>query len=166
LFGFSRIKPRDILMAGNAYSEIHIHMVWHTKNSIPLLTPQVEAETHHYIRGRIINTSGVFCHEVNGTQNHVHVVMTIAPTILLSEFIGALKGSSAHEVNHKLGAGRKLLEWQAGYGMVSFGTKDLEWVKAFVRHQKEHHAQGNVYDRLERITALDGVAKAEQREAP
>jgi putative transposase len=101
-----------------------------------------------------------------GPKNHVHVVITMAPTVLLNEFIGALKGSSAHEVNHKLGAGRKLLEWQAGYGVVSFGTKDLEWVKAYVRNQKEHHTQGKVYDRLERITALEPGAKAEQREAP
>jgi hypothetical protein len=49
----------------------------------------------------------------------------VAPTIPISEFIGQLKGASAHEVNHKLGNGRKVLEWQAGYGVVSFGTKDL-----------------------------------------
>ena len=24
--------------------------------------------------------------------------------------------------------GRKVLEWQAGYGVVSFGTRDLPWV--------------------------------------
>ena len=52
-----------------------------------------------------------------------------------------------------------------GYGVVSFGTKDLEWVKRYVRAPREHHARGTVEDRLERITALDD-AKAEQREAP
>ena len=29
-----------------------------------------------------------------------------------------------------------MLEWQAGYGVVSFGTKNLEWVKAYVRNQR------------------------------
>lgn len=58
------------------------------------------------------------------------------------------------------------LQWQAGYGVVSFGTKDLEWVKAYVRNQKEHHARGTVQERLERILSDESAAQAEQREAP
>ena len=138
-------------MSRNYYSEIHLHAVWHTKQSLPLLTPQVEAQTHHYLRGRLINTPGAFVHEIGGTENHVHVVISIAPTILISDLIGKLKGASSHEANRKLGCGRKVLEWQTGYGVVSFGTKDLEWVKAYVRDQKEHHARGTMQDRLERI---------------
>jgi putative transposase len=45
-----------------------------------------------------------------------------------------------------------VLQWQAGYGVVSFGTKDLDWVKAYIQNQREHHAQGTAQDRLERIT--------------
>jgi putative transposase len=55
-------------MSRNYYSEIHLHIVWHTKESGPLLVPQVEAETHHYLRGRLINTPGVFVHQVGGTE--------------------------------------------------------------------------------------------------
>src|SRR5262249_23779387 len=69
----------------------------------------------------------------------------------------------------KLGLGRKLLDWQGGYGVVSFGTRDLEWVKAYVRNQKQHHAHGAVQDRLERITFPEEeapVAEAEPGEAP
>ena len=139
-------------MSRNYYSEIHLHLVGHTKLSQPLLTPVVETEAHHYIRGKIVNTPGAFVHEIGGTDTHVHTVISIAPTILISEFIGQLKGASSHEVNQKLGHGRKLLEWQGGYGVVSFGTKDLDWVKDYVRNQREHHARGTVHDRLERIT--------------
>jgi putative transposase len=153
-------------MARSYYSEIHLHLVWHTKLSLPLLTPRVEAVTHHYLRGKLINTPGAFVHEVGGTETHVHVAVTVAPTILISDLVGQLKGASAHEVNQKLGQGRKLLEWQSGYGVVSFGTKDLEWVKNYIRNQREHHAQGKVFDRLERITAVEVMAEAEQREAP
>ncbi len=153
----------EIAVSRNYYSEIHLHMVWHTKLSQPLLTPQVEPVAHKCIRQKIINWPGAFVHEIGGIQTHVHVVVTIAPTITISEFIGQLKGASAHEVNQNLGEGRKLLEWQAGYGVVGFGTKDLDWVKAYVRNQKEHHARGEVFARLERI---EPEAQAEQREAP
>ncbi len=151
-------------MARNHYAEINLHITWHTIDSAPLLVPKVEAETHHYLRGRCINTPGVFIHEIGGIETHVHLVISIAPTVLISDFVGQLKGASSHEVNQKLG--EKLLHWQAGYGVVSFGTKDLPWVIEYVRNQKERHARGKVEDRLERITEIEKEAQAEPREAP
>jgi putative transposase len=145
----------------NYYSEINLHITWHTKESQSLLVPKVEAIVHHYLRGRCINTPGVFIHEIGGIETHVHLCITAAPTILLSELIGQLKGSSAHEANQKLGVGGKVVEWQAGYGVVSFGTKDLEWVRAYVRNQRERHAKGQIEHRLERITTTEEVAKTE-----
>ncbi len=152
-------------MSRNYYSEINLHLTWHTKSSEPLLTPQIEPFMHRYLKQRLINAPGVYVHEIGGTENHVHLAISIAPTILISELVGQLKGASSHETNKQ--SGRKLLQWQDGYGVVSFGTKDLEWVVRYVRNQKEHHARGTVQDRLERITQLEeAAAEAEQREAP
>jgi putative transposase len=149
-------------MGRNFYAEINLHLTWHTKASAPLLVPQVEAVVYHYLRGRCINTPGVFIHEIGGIETHVHLAVSIAPTILISECIGQLKGSSSHEANQKLG--RKVLDWQSGYGVVSFGTRDLKWVRDYIRNQRDRHACGKVEARLERIT--DYEAEAEPREAP
>src|SRR3989442_1594232 len=111
-------------MSAHFYSQINLPILWHPKESAPPLPPQVEAVVHHYLRGRCINTRGVYIHEVGGIETHVHLCVSVPPTLLISEFIGQLKGSSAHEANQKLAEGRKLLEWQTGYGVVSFGRKD------------------------------------------
>jgi putative transposase len=153
-------------MARNYYSEIHLHVVWHTKQSAPLLTPDVEPFVHQCIRQRLIDTPGAFVHQIGGTENHIHVCLTIAPTIRISELVGALKGASSHEVNQRLGRGRKLLQWQSGYGVVSFGTKDRDWVIAYVRNQRQHHARGTAHERLERQHTEDDSAQADDREAP
>ena len=105
-------------MARNYYSEINLHLTWHTKDSAPLLTPQVEAVVHHYVRGRCINTPGVFIHVIGGIETHVHLCVSIVPTILISDWVGQLKGSSSHEANQKMG--HRVLDWQTGYGVVSF----------------------------------------------
>ena len=47
-------------MSHNYYSEINLHLTWHCKDSLPLLTPQVEPVAHRCIRQRIINTPGAF----------------------------------------------------------------------------------------------------------
>ena len=45
------------------------------------------------------------------------------------------------------------INWQRGYGVVSFGKNNLAWVLEYVGNQKEHHARGNAHDRLERTTS-------------
>jgi hypothetical protein len=58
------------------------------------------------------------------------------------------KGSCSREINHLKRI--KALEWQRGFGVVSFGLKQLGWVQNYIANQKEHHARGKVFDKLER----------------
>jgi putative transposase len=151
-------------MSRNYYSEINLHIVWHTKNSLPLLTPMIEPLAHRLLKKRIIDTSGAFVHEIGGIENHVHLAVTIPPTLTISEWIGQPKGGTSHDVNEQIGERSKALQWQAGYGVVSFGTGDLPWVCRYIRNQREHHRANDVHDRLERITQFDDAAP--QREGP
>jgi REP element-mobilizing transposase RayT len=95
---------------------------------------------------------GVIVHAVNGVADHVHLAVIVPPTLNLSEWLGRLKGASAHYVNEQL-TNRKTFGWQAGYGIVSFGTKDLPRVVAYVERQKEHHSGGKIHDRLEPVVS-------------
>ena len=72
-------------MTRNYYSEINLHIVWHTKSSAPLLTPEVEPLAHRVLRRRLVHTDDVFVHEIGGTQSHVHVCVAVRPTILISD---------------------------------------------------------------------------------
>ena len=151
-------------MSGNVYTEINLHCTWHTKSNVPVLTEKIEDRLHHYLKHRVIDTRGVLFHEIGGTEDHIHLVISISATVLISDLIGKLKGSSSYYINHEI-ANRKLLEWQDGYGVVSFGTKDLEWVTKYVRDQKEHHKQGTTFKRMERIF-LEDDRSIHDRKAP
>ena len=138
-------------MSTRAYSEINLHFVWHVKASLPIISLEIEPALHRFIRSYALKSAGLIFHEIGGTETHVHIAVTIRPTLIISDWIGKVKGASSHHVNHEL-ANRKLLDWQTGYGVVSFGTKDLEWVLNYIRNQKEHHKKGTTVERLERIT--------------
>ena len=142
-------------MSRNYYSEINLHIVWRTKGSSPLLTPTVELLTHRALRKRIVDTPGAFVHEIGGTNDHLHLAVTIPPTLTISDWIGQLKGGTSHDVNQQAGKKQKVLQWQAGYGVVSFGTRDLPWVVEYVRNQRRHHSAGTAHDRLERIEQME-----------
>src|SRR5207249_121403 len=106
-------------------------------------------------------------HAVGGIEDHVHMAVSLPPTIELAKWIGDIKGASSHEINHGP-CGPGALAWQTGYGVVSFGKGDLEWVVEYVRNQREHHAAGKAVDRLERITQIEvqapeGGIRAETR---
>lgn len=142
-------------MSRNYYSEINLHFVWHTKTNLPLLVPAVEQVVHRLLKQRILCTPEVYLHQIGGTENHVHVAVSIPPTLTISEWIGQIKGGTSHDANLELGRRQKVVEWQSGYGVVSFGTADLPWVKAYIANQRQHHARDTAHDRLERITQYD-----------
>jgi len=125
-------------MSSHVYHEIFLHLNWHTKGNQPFLRAEVEDFCHAAIRQKAESIRGVYLKGVGGTDDHVHVALAIEPFVTISEMVQELKGFSSHEVNRRLE--RKALEWQRGYGVVSFGKAHLDWVADYVAHQREHHA--------------------------
>jgi putative transposase len=136
-------------MPRNVYSEINLHITWHTKQSLPMIKAQLESRLFQYFKDRIIETPETYFHAVGGTENHIHLAVSISPKLEIAKWIGQLKGASSHHINKS--ASRKLLEWQDGYGVVSFGTKDLPWIIKYIQNQKEHHRTQKTFERLEKI---------------
>lgn len=82
---------------------------------------------------------------IGGIEDHVHVVASVPPIIAVAQFIGKVKGHSSHQ------AGRiTSFRWQTEYGAYTVGRKQLEKVIAYVRNQKQHHADGTTIAMLER----------------
>lgn len=142
-------------MSDAVYSEINMHITWHTKASLPMISERIESRLYHYLTHKILETPGARLHAIGGINTHIHIATSLTPDILCSDWIGKLKGGSAYYINHEVQP--KGLQWQRGYGIVSFGTKDLPWVVEYIKNQKEHHRQGTIQDRLERFG--DGVLK-------
>ena len=97
-------------MSRQYYSEINLHIVWHTKNSLPLLTARVEPVVYRCLRKRVLDTPGAYLHEIGGTETHIHLAVTIPPTITISRWVGALKGGTSHDVNQQVGRRDKVLQ--------------------------------------------------------
>ena len=86
-------------------------------------------------------------------RGFVHLALNIEPSVSISGLVGQLKGGSAHDFNQV--KRMKALEWQRGFGVVSFGKRQLNWVKSYIGGQKEHHAMGRLHERLESISVED-----------
>lgn len=140
-------------MASHVFHEIYLHFNWHTKDDQPILTGNVEELVHRLITERCRKTKGVYFHGIGGTETHIHLAVNIEPFVTISDLVQDLKGGSSHDANQQLS--ETLLYWQRGYGVVSFGQKNLPWVLDYIANQKEHHAKGRAQERLERHTDFD-----------
>ena len=140
-------------MSSHVFHEIYLHLNWHTKADSPLLTPTVEPIVHKFITERCRKAEGVYFHGIGGTATHVHLAINIEPQVCISDLVGDLKGACSYELNQQKRF--KALEWQRGFGVVSFGKKQLGWVQEYIANQKEHHAAGKIQRRLEKVTCDD-----------
>lgn len=89
-------------MPNSVYSEINFHITWHTKTNLPMIREKIEERLYHYITHKILETPGARFHAIGGIETHVHIVVSLQPTNLVSDWIGKLKGSSSYYINHEV----------------------------------------------------------------
>ena len=130
------------------YWQLFYHIVWSTKDRLPLLTPDVEAIIHDLLRGKAIGL-GATVFALNGVLDHIHLVVAIPPRIAVAKFIGQIKAVASTRFN-KSGVSEVAFFWQEEYGVFSFDEKRLPNYIAYAERQKEHHAQGTIIPVLER----------------
>ena len=132
-----------------AYWRHYYHLVWATYQRQPVITPEVETELHGYLIGKAASFHCV-THAIGNVENHLHLVVSIVPSIAVADFVGQLKGSSSHHLNYHLPDLQHAFGWQRGYGSLTLGKKHLDDAVQYVLHQKEHHRQGTTIAALER----------------
>ena len=75
---------------------------------------------------------------IGGAADHVHILVSLPPTISVAKAVQLLKGNSSkwiHETFPKL----RSFEWQEGYGAFSIGVSALDATVRYVRNQAAHH---------------------------
>jgi putative transposase len=128
-----------------AYWRLFYHFVWSTKLRRPLIVEAIEAPLHNVIAAKAKEVSGMV-HAVGGVEDHVHLVVSVPPALSLADFISRVKGNSSHFVNHALNTP---FAWQAEYGVLSFGGKQLDFVVKYVKNQRQHHRDNTLLPALE-----------------
>ena len=137
-----------------AFWRIYGHLVWATKNRLPFITNNVELRLHAELVSKA-DEMDCYVYAINGMDDHVHIVLSIPPSLSVADVVKTLKGSSSHFVNQVVKPENLYFAWQRGYGYFSLGETQLPRAVAYVRNQKSHHAQQTVNAWLERVSDLD-----------
>lgn len=135
------------------YWRLFYHITWSTKQRAPLISADFAASLHNVIAAKSTALGGIV-HAVGGTDDHVHLAVSIPPGISLSEFVGQVKGNSSHFVNHEIKP-EYTFAWQSEYGVVSFGGEQLDTVVKYVHNQRKHHQEHSLIAHLERYDSVE-----------
>jgi REP element-mobilizing transposase RayT len=146
-----------------AFWRLYYHLVWATKDRQPFITPDKEPKLYSYIIGKA-DSLGCILHAIGGIENHIHLVVSIPPSLSIADFVKNIKGSSAHHLNHGLPNSCSPFSWQRGYGVFSLGSKQLAQAVDYVNNQKAHHLQGTAISSLERDSDEDDAPLPKNRD--
>lgn len=116
-----------------------VHVVFSTKHRADSIRPEIEHEMFAFMAG-ILTNKGSRLLAANGTENHVHLLISLSKNIALSSLIQELKKSTSKWIKTR-GPGLREFHWQDGYAAFSIGESNVDALKQYIARQKEKHQQ-------------------------
>jgi REP element-mobilizing transposase RayT len=120
---------------GHTYISAFFHCVFSTDGRRGLIPPAKQPDLWACLGGIALKNSFKTI-AVGGTDNHVHVLLSLPATMPLSKAVQLLRGGSSKWMNTS-GDGR--FAWQEGYGAFSVGVSHQATTIAYINSQAEHH---------------------------
>ena len=127
------------------WSRLFYHLIWSTAGREPVIDQSREQTVHHHLR-EVANRHGIIVHAIGGTDDHVHLAVSIPPTIAVATAIQRIKGGSSRAINEEL---KLEFHWQAEYGVDTFSKRRFGDVVSYITHQRQHHADGSLWVSIE-----------------
>ena len=139
----------------DSYTNLLYHIVFSTKDRRPLITAERELRLYDYIGGAIRGMGGISL-ELNGAEDHVHILAKLRPDRALSDVLRDLKANATgwmHEVFPTL----KQFSWQRGYGAFTVSHSNVDEVRQYIARQKEHHRKTSFREEFIDFLKTNGI---------
>ncbi|KFF01209.1 transposase [Chryseobacterium formosense] len=121
----------------NTYTQIYIQIVFAVKGKQNLISKENREELHKFITG-IVSNRNQKLFAVFAMPDHVHILMSMSPTISISDLVRDIKAGSSKFINEKGWTNAKF-NWQEGYGAFSYSKSSVDSVVKYISNQEEHH---------------------------
>lgn len=136
----------------STYSSLYVHIVFATEQRAPMIGDAWERDLHAYLSGTATGL-GAKAIAVGGVADHVHILVGLRATHVVSDLVRELKKSSsswAAERYAKFG-------WQRGYAAFSVGWREIPAVTKYIAGQAEHHRVLTSDDELRSLLEEHGI---------
>lgn len=128
----------------NTFTQIYIHFVFSVKGRQNLIQKSWKDELHKYICG-IVDGKDQKVYAIGGKADHIHLLVSVKPTIAISDLVRDIKANSSKWINEKKFVIDKF-QWQEGFGAFSYAQSQLDNVIAYINNQEQHHKEKTFKD--------------------
>jgi len=105
---------------------------------MPFINEFFEKKLYEHLKQLIENDFNSLVTAINGTSDHIHILMLQNQNYSIADIAKNVKGNSSHWINQN-GFTNFKFAWQTGYGAFSVSESMTEDIKKYVLNQKEHH---------------------------
>jgi putative transposase len=143
----------------STHTSLHYHVIFSTKNREPWINAEWENDLFGYMGG-CVRTLGAVPEKVGGTDDHVHLLVGMKPTICLSDFVEKLKPPTSDWVSRQMRIPR--FKWQIGYGGFTVSPTQRPAVVKYIERQRAHHRRKSFKEEYIEFLRRYGVEFKEQ----
>jgi putative transposase len=114
-----------------------VHFVWSTHERRDWIAEDWENDLYAYVGGIARNKNATLL-QAGGMPDHLHALVSVPPTMSISQMVNALKANSSRWI-HEEAPAMKVFSWQEGYGAFTVSRSNEQNVADYIRGQKAHH---------------------------
>jgi putative transposase len=138
---------------GSTFFSLHYHLVFSTKDRLPLIQAEWRPRLHSYLGGIVRGMSGV-SEIVGGVTDHVHVLASLRPIHCLADLMRDVKKDSSAWVKHNFD---RRFAWQEGYAAFTVSPSAIDEVRKYIAHQEVHHSKHAFVEELRSLLGKTGI---------
>jgi len=106
--------------------------------------------------GGIVRELGGIPIKINGSRDHVHMLIALPARMSVSEIMRIVKTNSSRWA-HELSSDNSDFEWQTGYGAFSVSKSNLNAVTEYIVRQEEHHRRKDFITEYIELLSMHGI---------
>jgi REP element-mobilizing transposase RayT len=140
-------------MSYHSLASLLVHYVFATKDREPVISEEIQPRLWAYMGG-IAKTNNMKALAVGGVRDHVHLLISLHPTIAADKAVQLIKSGSSKWMKQQ---GRRGFAWQIGYGAFTIGVSQIDTTVRYIANQKRHHAKRSFAEEWEMFLERHGL---------
>jgi putative transposase len=120
-----------------SFGALYFHLIFSTKNRIPLITPELQPRLYEFIGGTLSKRKCCLL-AASGIADHIHLLASLSRESSVADTIRDIKSISSGWIHTEFPRSSDFA-WQSGYAAYSVSYSNLDSVRIYLANQAEHH---------------------------
>ncbi len=126
---------------------LYVHIIWSTSNRNRFLTKPVRVVLFSHMK-KVAEEKGIHVIEVNGVEDHMHLLLQMHPAQNLSQVMRLLRAESTEWLNDTQLV-KQEFSWSEEIIAYSVSPGSLQQVANFIERQEEYHLNKSFESEIE-----------------